>query len=203
VRLILLGAPGAGKGTQSQRLVDKHGVVQLSTGDMLRAAIKAQTPIGLKAKDIMARGELVPDDIVVGIVADRLEQPDAKNGFVLDGFPRTVAQAEALDRLLAQKGIDLHGVIELKVDEGILLSRIEKRLKDMQARGEPVRPDDNPESFKIRLDAYRAQTAPLVEYYRARGRLRTVNGMSDVEDVSRAIDAELTGREMEMAAGSG
>jgi adenylate kinase len=151
----------------------------------------------------MARGELVPDDIVVGIVADRLEQPDAKNGFVLDGFPRTVAQAEALDRLLAQKGIDLHGVIELKVDEGILLSRIEKRLNDMQARGEPVRPDDNPESFKIRLDAYRAQTAPLVEYYRARGRLRTVNGMSDVAEVSRAIDAELAGREMEMAAGSG
>ena len=161
MRLILLGPPGAGKGTQAQRLVEKHGIVQLSTGDMLRAAIAAGTPIGLKAKDIMARGDLVPDDVVVEIIAERMDEPDAHNGFVLDGFPRTVAQAEALDRLLAEKGLKLDGVVEIKVDEGILLKRIESRLAEMQARGAPVRPDDNPESFKTRLAAYREQTAPL------------------------------------------
>jgi adenylate kinase len=193
MRLILLGPPGAGKGTQSQRLVEKHGIVQLSTGDMLRAAIKAGTPVGLKAKDIMARGDLVPDDVVVGIISDRLDEQDAKPGFVLDGFPRTVKQAEALDQLLDKRGLRLDGVVELKVDEGILLRRIEKRLSDMTARGEPIRSDDNPESFKTRLGAYRAQTAPLIDYYRRKGALKSVDGMAGVDDVTRSIDAVLDG----------
>jgi adenylate kinase len=189
MRLVLLGPPGAGKGTQSQRLVEKHGIAQLSTGDMLRAAIKAGTPTGRRAEAIMARGELVPDDVVVGIVADRLDQPDAKRGFVLDGFPRTVKQAEALDALLAERGLKLDGVVELKVDEGILLGRIEKRLAEMQARGETARADDNPEAFRIRLGAYREQTAPLIDYYRAKAQLKSVDGTADVEAVTGAINA--------------
>jgi adenylate kinase len=189
MRLVLLGPPGAGKGTQSQRLVEKHGIVQLSTGDMLRAAIKAGTPTGRRAEAIMARGELVPDDVVVGIVADRLDQPDAKRGFVLDGFPRTVKQAEALDALLAERGLKLDGVVELKVDEGILLGRIEKRLAEMQARGETARADDNPEVFRIRLGAYREQTAPLIDYYRAKAQLKSVDGMVGIEAVTGAINA--------------
>ena len=193
MRLVLLGPPGAGKGTQAQRLVEKHGIVQLSTGDMLRAAIKAGTPVGQKANDIMARGDLVPDDVVVGIVAERLDQPDARNGFVLDGFPRTVAQAEALDRLLAERGLKLDAVVEIKVDEEILLKRIETRLGETRARGEAVRADDNPEALKIRLGAYRAQTAPLVEYYRRKGNLRTVGGMAGIDAVARSIDEALAG----------
>src|SRR5262249_45923994 len=145
MRLILLGPPGAGKGTQSQRLIEKFGIVQLSTGDMLRAAVKAGTPVGRQVKDIIARGELVPDDVVVSIIADRISQPDGKNGFVLDGFPRTVAQAEALDRLLKAKGTQLDGVVELKVDENSLLRRIESRVAESKARGEALRDDDNPE----------------------------------------------------------
>jgi adenylate kinase len=192
MRLILLGPPGAGKGTQSQRLVQKHGIVQLSTGDMLRAAIKAGTPIGLRAKDVMARGELVSDDIVVGIVSDRIDEPDAKKGFVLDGFPRTPPQAEALDGLLTEKGLKLDGIIELKVDEGILLDRIASRVREMAARGETIRPDDNPEAFKTRLDAYRAQTAPLIDYYGKKGALKTVDGMSGIGEVSAAIDRALS-----------
>jgi len=188
MRLILLGPPGAGKGTQAQRLISKHGTVQLSTGDMLRAAVAAGTPIGLRAKAIMERGELVPDEVVVAIVADRIDQEDAKRGFVLDGFPRTVAQAQALDRLLAERGLTLDGVIELKVDEGILLKRIEKRVAEMLARGEQVRSDDNPEVLKGRLAAYRAQTAPLTDYYRAKGQLKSVDGMDEIEAVSAAID---------------
>jgi adenylate kinase len=191
MRLIMLGPPGAGKGTQSQRLVEKHGIVQLSTGEMLRSAVAAGTPIGLKAKEVMARGALVPDDIVVGIVSDRIDQPDAKIGFVLDGFPRTVAQAEALDRLLADKGLKLDAVIQLGVDEAILLKRIETRVAEMKARGDSVRADDNPQSFKIRLDAYRAQTAPLIDYYGKKGALRTVDGMAPIGSVSAAIDRAL------------
>jgi adenylate kinase len=187
MRLILLGPPGAGKGTQAQRLVDKYNIVQLSTGDMLRAAVAAGTPVGLKAKEIMARGDLVPDDVVVSIVADRIEKPDAKNGFILDGFPRTVAQAEALERMLASKNMKLDAVIEIRVDEGILLDRINRRISEMQARGEPVRADDNPEALKKRLDAYRAQTAPLVSHYGAKGDLRTVDGMATIEEVTGAI----------------
>jgi adenylate kinase len=162
MRLILLGPPGAGKGTQAQRLVAKHGIVQLSTGDMLRAAVAADTPIGRTAKDIMARGELVPDDVVVAIVADRIDQPDARRGFILDGFPRTVPQARALDRMLAEKGKKLDAAIELKVDENNLLKRIENRVAEMTARREPLRADDNPESLKRRLRAYRDQTEPLL-----------------------------------------
>ncbi len=188
MRLILLGPPGCGKGTQSQRLTDKYRIPQLSTGDMLRAAVKAETPIGLKARDIMARGELVPDDVVVAIVADRIEEPDARNGFILDGFPRTVPQAEALERMLRQKGIALDAAIELKVDEGILHERIAKRVADMKARGETIRADDNPEALEKRVHAYRLQTAPLVSYYSDHGLLRTTDGMASIPEVSAAID---------------
>jgi len=187
MRVILLGPPGAGKGTQAQRLIAKHGVVQLSTGDMLRTAVAAGTPVGLRAKSIMERGELVPDDVVVAIIADRIDQPDAKRGFVLDGFPRTVPQAEALDRLLGERGLKLDAVIELKVDEGILLQRIEKRIADMTARGEKIRSDDNPEVLKGRLFAYREQTAPLVGHYASKGLLGRVDGMAAVDDVSAQI----------------
>jgi adenylate kinase len=173
--------------------VDKHKIVQLSTGDMLRAAAKAGTPIGLKAKDIMDRGELVPDDMVVRIVADRIEQPDAKRGFILDGFPRTVPQAEALDRMLAKKAFTLDGVLELKVDDGMLLDRIEKRASETLARGEAVRADDNPETLKKRLLAYYAQTAPLAAYYARKGRLSSLDGMASIDQVARAIDAILKG----------
>jgi adenylate kinase len=192
MRLILLGPPGAGKGTQAQRLIAKHGIIQLSTGDMLRAAVAAGTPTGLRAKSIMDRGELVPDDVVVAIIAERIDQPDAKRGFVLDGFPRTVPQAEALERLLADRGLKLDAVIELKVDEGILLRRIEKRVAEMVARGEKVRADDNPEVLKGRLAAYRAQTAPLVGHYAGKGMLKSVDGMAPIEEVAGAIDRHLT-----------
>src|SRR3954469_19248781 len=188
MRLILLGPPGAGKGTQAQRLVAKHGIVQLSTGDMLRAAVKAGTPVGLKVKDIMDRGELCPDDIVVAIIADRIAQPDAKNGFILDGFPRTVHQAEALDRMLRDKRLGLDGVVELRVDEGALLRRIESRIKETLARGEPLRKDDDPEVLKTRLEAYRRQTSPLIDHYREKGLLRVVDGMRPIDEVTAAIN---------------
>src|SRR3954453_4900113 len=187
MRLILLGPPGAGKGTQAQRLVDKHKIVQLSTGDMLRAAAKAGTPIGLIAKDIMDRGELVPDAVVVGIVADRIEEPDAKRGFILDGFPRTVDQAIALDKMLAEKGLSLSTVVEFKVDEDALVGRIAKRAEEATARGQPVRKDDTPEVFKPRLAAYREQTAPLSAYYERTGMLRTVDGMKPIDAVTQDV----------------
>jgi adenylate kinase len=191
MRLILLGPPGAGKGTQAQRLVKKHGIVQLSTGDMLRAAVAARTAIGERAKDIMARGELCPDELVVAIVADRISQPDAKKGFILDGFPRTVPQAVALDRMLSAKGLELDGVIELKVDGGILQQRIATRAAETSARGEALRPDDNPEVLRTRIQAYREQTAPLADYYRWQGVLKTVDGMAAIPEVARAIDQAL------------
>jgi adenylate kinase len=192
MRLILLGPPGAGKGTQAQRLVQRHGIVQLSTGDMLRAAVKAKTPIGRKAEAIMARGELVPDDVVVAIVSDRIDEVDARKGFILDGFPRTVAQAEALERLLAEKGLRLDGVIELRVDEGALLERLASRIAEMRARGESVRPDDNPEALKTRLDVYRTQTAPLIAFYGKKGLLKSVDGMAPIEAVAAAVDRVLS-----------
>jgi adenylate kinase len=191
MRLILLGPPGAGKGTQAQRLVERHGLVQLSTGEMLRAAAAAGTPVGRRAKAVMDRGELVPDETVCAIVSDRIDLPDAKRGFILDGFPRTVPQAEALDRMLADKGLKLDAVIELKVDEGILASRVEKRIAEMRGRGETTRSDDNPEALKKRLAAYRAQTEPLVSYYARKGTLRTVDGMASIPDVAAAIDSIL------------
>jgi len=191
MRLILLGPPGAGKGTQAQRLISKYGIVQLSTGDMLRAAVAAETTVGLRAKEIMERGELVPDDVVVAIIADRIDQDDCKRGFVLDGFPRTVAQAHALDRLLAERGLALDAVIELKVDEGILLKRIEKRVAEMTARGEKVRSDDNPDVLRGRLAAYREQTAPLTGYYALKGQLKSVDGMAKIDAVTAAIDGLL------------
>lgn len=187
MRIILLGPPGAGKGTQAVRMVERLGVPQLSTGDMLRAAVAAGTPVGVKAKAIMDRGELVSDDVVVGIIADRIEEADAKKGFILDGFPRTVAQAEAFDAMLAEKGLKLDAVIEFKVNEAELVDRIVKRAQETEARGEPVRKDDNPEVFKTRLDAYRTQTAPLSAYYAGRGNLKTVDGMKPIDEVTEAI----------------
>jgi adenylate kinase len=158
MRLILLGPPGAGKGTQAQRLVHKYGIVQLSTGEMLRAAVAAGTPIGLQAKDIMASGALVPDEIVIGIISDRLDQPDMKNGFILDGFPRTVPQAAGLDELLKKKHIKLDAVVELRVNESALLNRVETRVAEMRSRGEEVRIDDTPEVLSKRLATYRSLT---------------------------------------------
>ncbi|MDE1570250.1 adenylate kinase [Aquabacter sediminis] len=187
MRLILLGPPGAGKGTQAQRLVSRHGIVQLSTGDMLRAAVAAGTPIGLKAKAVMESGGLVSDDIVIGIIADRLDEADAKNGFILDGFPRTVAQAEALDTMLSQKGMKLDAVIELVVDQGALVNRILKRAEEARARGEAVRKDDDPEVFKTRLEAYNRDTAIVAPYYKARGQLQQIDGMQPIDDVTKAI----------------
>jgi len=187
MRLILLGPPGAGKGTQAQRLVSKHHIVQLSTGDMLRAAVKAGTPVGTKVKHIMDRGELCPDELVVAIVADRIDEPDAKNGFILDGFPRTVAQAQALERMLAEKKLKLDGVIELRVNEQALLRRIENRIAETLARGEPLRADDNAEVLKTRLHAYRTQTAPLIQHYQDKGVLRVVDGMAPIDEVTAAI----------------
>jgi adenylate kinase len=191
MRLILLGPPGAGKGTQAQRLVTKYGLVQLSTGDMLRAAVSAGTPVGRQVGEIMARGALCPDDIVIGIVEERIQQPDAGNGFILDGFPRTVPQAEALDHMLAKHGIALEAVIELRVDEAALLRRIESRVAETKARGEKLRDDDNPDVLHRRLAAYRELTAPLIAYYQRQGVLHTVDGMASIPEVTAAIDSAL------------
>jgi adenylate kinase len=188
MRLILLGPPGAGKGTQAQRLIHKYHIVQLSTGEMLRAAVAAETPVGLQAKDLMAAGSLVPDEIVIGIISDRLDQPDMKNGFILDGFPRTVPQAEALDDLLKHKHIKLDAVVELRVNESALLSRVETRVAEMRARGEEVRVDDTPEVLSKRLASYRTLTEPLIHYYSERRKLLTVDGMMTIEHVTREIN---------------
>ena len=193
MRLVLLGPPGAGKGTQSARLKEKYHVPQLSTGDMLRAAVKAATPAGLAAKAIMDKGSLVPDDTVVGIIADSIAAPDAKGGFILDGFPRTMRQAEALAKMLGAKNLDLDAVIELKVDEAALLARIAKRASDTLACGGTVRADDTPEAFKTRLDAYHAETAPVAAFYAKKAILKTVDGMAPVDAVTEAIDQVLDG----------
>jgi adenylate kinase len=188
MRLILLGPPGAGKGTQAQRLVHRHGIVQLSTGEMLRAAVAEQTPVGLKAKDIMANGSLVPDDVVIGIISDRIEQPDAAKGFILDGFPRTVPQAEALDSLLKSKKLKLDAAVELRVNESALLARVEARVAQMRERGEEVRIDDTPEVLSKRLASYRTMTEPLVHYYSEKRKLVTIDGMMTIEHVTREIN---------------
>ena len=188
MRLILLGPPGSGKGTQAQRLGHRYGIVQLSTGEMLRAAVAAGTPVGLKAKDVMASGGLVPDDIVIGIISDRLDQPDAAKGFILDGFPRTVPQAEALDELLKKKHMKLDAVIELRVNESALLQRVETRAAETRSRGEEVRVDDTPEVLTKRLASYRSMTEPLIHYYSERRKLLTVDGMMTIEHVTREIN---------------
>lgn len=192
MRLILLGPPGSGKGTQAQRLVQKHGIVQLSTGEMLRAAVAAGTPVGLQAKEIMANGGLVPDEVVVGIISDRLDQPDAKRGFILDGFPRTVPQAAALDELLRKKHLKLDAVVELRVNESALLERVETRAAETRARGEEVRIDDTPEVLTKRLAQYRALTEPLIHYYSERRKLLTVDGMMTIEHVTKEINRILS-----------
>ncbi|MDH3195338.1 MAG: adenylate kinase [Hyphomicrobiales bacterium] len=213
MRLIVLGPPGAGKGTQAQRLVVNYGLVQLSTGDMLRAAIAAQTPIGLEAKAIMEAGKLVPDNVVTGIISDRLDDDDVKGGFILDGFPRTLRQADALESLLAQKAMPLDGVILLEVDDDALVERVSGRFTcagcgtGYHDRFKPTkkdgvcdvcgstefrrRADDNAETMRTRLQAYYKDTAPLVGYYYAKGKLKAVDGMADIDAVGREIDAVL------------
>jgi adenylate kinase len=191
MNLILLGPPGAGKGTQAALLSEKHGLVQLSTGDMLRAAVKAGTEIGRKAEAIMKSGGLVPDEVVVGIIAERIEAPDCKGGFILDGFPRTLKQADALAQLLTAKGRDLDVVIELKVDDTILVSRIENRARETLAAGGTVRADDNADALRTRLMAYYRETAPLIGYYYAYRKLRTVDGMASIPEVAAEIEAVL------------
>jgi adenylate kinase len=193
MRLILLGPPGAGKGTQALRLVERHGIPQLSTGDMLRAAVKAETDVGLRAKAVMDAGELVSDDIVNAIVSERIDAPDCANGFILDGYPRTLAQADAVEAILRAKGIGLDIAIELVVDDKALVGRIVKRAGDAEAAGQPVRKDDNPVVFEERLREYYKKTAPLIGYYHAKGLLKGVDGMDDVDAVTMQIERLLDG----------
>lgn len=189
--MILLGPPGAGKGTQAQRLVDKFTIPQLSTGDMLRAAQQAGTEIGKRAKAVMDAGELVSDAIVNAIVSERIDQPDCANGFILDGYPRTLAQADAVEEMLESKGLKLDVVIELVVDDKALVGRILRRAEEAAAAGKPVRKDDNAEVFDERLREYYKKTAPLTGYYYAKRLLRTVDGMNDIDDVGDEIEAVL------------
>jgi adenylate kinase len=188
MRLIFLGPPGAGKGTQAKFLSEKHGIPQLSTGDMLRAAVAQETEVGKRAKAVMDAGQLVSDEIVNQIVSERIDQPDCANGFILDGYPRTVPQAKALATMLEEKGQRLDAVIELKVDEAALVRRMENRVAQTTASGGSVRSDDNPESFRKRLVEYREKTAPLSAYYAGTGELKVVNGMAEVDDVTAEIE---------------
>jgi adenylate kinase len=199
MRLILLGPPGAGKGTQAQRLVEKHGIPQLSTGDMLRAAVKAGSPVGLKAKAVMDAGELVSDAIVNAIVAERIDQADCAGGFILDGYPRTLAQADAVEAMLAERKIGLDAVIELVVDDKALVGRIVRRAEQAAAAGQPVRKDDNPAVFEERLREYYKKTAPLIGYYYAKGMLKGVDGMADIDGVTQQIEALLSAIERKVA----
>ena len=191
MRLVLLGPPGAGKGTQAAKIATRLGIPQLSTGDMLREAAASRSTSGLRAKHIMDRGELVPDDVVVSVVTNRIDHSDTANGFILDGFPRTVTQAEALDRELATRHIKLDAVLELEVDEDALLDRIRGRAEEAANNGGRIRSDDNPEVFKTRLDVYRAQTAPVTEYYRSHGLLNTVAGLQSIDVVTQDLAAAL------------
>lgn len=188
MRLILLGPPGAGKGTQAKILVEAYGIPQLSTGDILRSAIAAKTPLGLEAKAVVDRGDLVSDAIVNGIVSERLDAEDCKPGFILDGFPRTIAQAEALDKMLVEKGMKLDAVVEIKADADELVRRVIQRARETGG----ARADDNEEVLRNRLGVYREQTAPLVSYYADTGLLRPVDGMEPVEQVTAAIKAAIS-----------
>ena len=189
MNLVLFGPPGAGKGTQSKILTEKRGLPQLSTGEMLRAAIEAGTPLGLACKALMAKGELVSDETVIRIIAERYDQPDCAHGAVFDGFPRTIPQAEALDTMLAERGKKIDQVLELKVDDSVLLSRVESRI----AAGGPVRADDNPETLKKRLEVYYQATAPVLAFYRAQGKVRTLDGMKPIPEVTKQVSTILDG----------
>ena len=191
MNLVLFGPPGAGKGTQAKILTEKRGLPQLSTGDMLRAAIAAGTELGKTSKAIMDRGDLVPDEVVIGIISERYDQPDCRAGAIFDGFPRTIAQAEALDRMLAKRGLKIDMVIEIKVDDEALIRRSENRVKEMLAAGQKPREDDTPETLKNRLGVYYKNTAPLIAYYRNQGKLKTVDGMAPIPQVAAQIAALL------------
>lgn len=191
MRLIFLGPPGAGKGTQASLLTAQYGIPQLSTGDMLRAAVAQQTEVGKRAKAVMDAGQLVSDEIVNAIVSDRIDEADCTNGFILDGYPRTVPQAVALADMLAGKGLKLDAVIELKIDESALVKRMENRVAETIANGGQVRSDDNPEAFRKRLVEYREKTAPLSDHYASTGELKTVDGMAEVDTVTKEIAAIL------------
>lgn len=188
MRLVLLGPPGAGKGTQADRIIKRYNIVKLSTGDMLRAEVAAKSPLGQKVEDVLARGELVSDATLIEMISNRIDQADCKNGFALDGFPRTTPQAEALDEMLAQRGLKLDAVVSLVVDENALLARIETRA---QENAGAVRADDNAEALKKRLEVYRNQTLPLIEFYSKNGKLKSVDGMASIDDVSASIYAIL------------
>ena len=187
MNIILLGPPGSGKGTQAKRLQERYGAMQLSTGDMLRAAVKAGTELGMKAGKIMSAGDLVPDALIVSMIAERIDEADCREGFILDGFPRTVKQAQALDEMLAENDLTLDCVIELGVDEAALFARIEGRAAESDA----IRSDDNPQTLRKRLEVYRKQTAPILPHYRDSNRLRAVDGMKDVDAVTSQIVAIL------------
>ncbi len=191
--VVLFGPPGAGKGTQARRIHEKYGIAHLSTGDMLRAAIAQGSEVGKTAKALVDAGKLVPDEIVIGIIAERIEQPDCAKGFVFDGFPRTLNQAEAADDMLKGKTRALDHVIVMEVDEAELIRRVENRAAEAKKKGEPVRPDDDPETFKKRLAIYKAQTAPILPYYEAQGKISRVDGMKSIEQVAAQIDAVLSG----------
>ena len=187
MNIILFGAPGAGKGTQAKRLVEARGLVQLSTGDMLRAAIDGGTELGVRAKEIMDRGDLVSDEIILGMIAERMDSPDCAKGVILDGFPRTVAQAESLDAMLEERGLALKHVIEISVDEDALFARIENRAAETGGS----RADDNAETLRKRLAVYHENTAPLLPYYDGKGLMKTVDGMNSIDEVGQAIDGIL------------